>query len=248
MSDVHPGDGAGDRREVPGGGAEPAGAARGRRDASGGVAGGGGSGTGWREVGVVVAACAAGGGLALLAAGRPWLRLTAPRRPPFTDVVLALPGRDLEPLVAALGLVGLAGVVGLLATRRWGRLAVGCVLAAAGLLVIARSLPWLAAPGAERARDLLVESGKAGGVTAGAAVTATVVPAWPLVAALGGLLLAAGGTAAALRARRWPAMSARYDKPAARAAGGPTDAALWDALDGGHDPTAPAAPPRRDPG
>ncbi|HEX6756246.1 MAG TPA: Trp biosynthesis-associated membrane protein, partial [Mycobacteriales bacterium] len=76
---------------------------------------------------MVSVVCAAGGGLALLAAGRPWLRLAAPRRPPLPDVALTLTGRDLEPLVPALGVVGLAGVVGLLATRRWGRLAVGAL-------------------------------------------------------------------------------------------------------------------------
>ncbi|MFL6129777.1 MAG: Trp biosynthesis-associated membrane protein [Mycobacteriales bacterium] len=196
---------------------------------------------------VVALACAAGGGLALLGAGRPWLRLTARRRPPFSDVMLELTGRDLEPLVAALGLVGLAGVVGLLATRRWGRLAVGAVLAAAGLAVAVGSVPRVAAPGAGRARELLVDSGRAGGVAADAAVTATAVPLWPLVAGLGGLLLVAGGVAVVLRGRRWPTMSARYEKPArseaARSEAARSEVKLWDALDSGQDPTAPAERP-----
>jgi uncharacterized membrane protein (TIGR02234 family) len=163
-------------------------------------------------------------------------------------VALDLTGRDLEPLVAALGLVGLAGVVGLLATRRWGRLAVGAVLAAAGLAVAVTSVPRVAVPGAAEVRDVLVDSGKAGGVAPGAAVTATAVPAWPLLAALGGLLLAAGGVAVVLRGRHWPTMSTRYEKPAARPAAAPTDAGLWDALDRGHDPTAPAGTQPREPG
>ena len=207
-----------------------------------------------REVGIVVLTCAAGGGLALLGASQPWLRLTAPRRPPFSDVALALTGRDLEPLVAALGLVGLAGVVGLLATRRWGRLAVGAVLAVAGLVIAVSSVPRVSAPGTGDARDLLADAGR-GAVPAGAAVTGTAVPAWPLVAALGGALLVAGGLAAVLRSRRWPTMSARYEKPASlptaqptAQSAAPTDAALWDALDSGHDPTAPAAQPQREPG
>ena len=208
-----------------------------------------------REVGIVVLTCAAGGGLALLGASRPWLRLTAPRRPPFSDVALALTGRDLEPLVAALGLVGLAGAVGLLATRRWGRLAVGAVLAVAGLVIAVSSVPRVSAPGTGDARDLLADAGRGGAVPADAAVTGTAVPAWPLVAALGGVLLLAGGLAAVLRSRRWPTMSARYEKPASQPTAqptaqpaAPTDAALWDALDSGHDPTAPAAQPQREPG
>ncbi len=191
-----------------------------------------------RELGAAVLACAAGGGLALLAASRPWLRLSAPRRPPLPAVAVDLSGRDLAPLVAGLGLVGLAGVVGLLATRRWGRLAVGAVLALAGLGVVAGALPKLAAPGADRARDLLADSGRGGALPADAAVAATTVPAWPLLAALGGLLLAAGGLAVLVRGRRWPTMSTRYERPAAGRPAPPTDAALWDALDRGDDPTA----------
>jgi uncharacterized membrane protein (TIGR02234 family) len=194
---------------------------------------------GRRELGLIVLTCAGGGGLALLGASQPWLRLAAPRRPPFADLTLDLTGRDLEPLVAALGLVGLAGVVGLLATRRWGRLATGAVLAAAGLAVAVSSVRRVAAPRTGEVRDLLLDSGRAAGVPVDAVVTATAVPAWPLVAALGGLLLAASGVAVVLRGRRWPTMSARYDKPPAA----PTDAALWDALDSGHDPTATAERP-----
>jgi uncharacterized membrane protein (TIGR02234 family) len=210
---------------------------------AGGTAGGAAGGTARREVGAVVLACSAGGGLALLGAGRPWLRVSAPRRAPFPDVALDLTGRDLAPLVAGLGLVGLAGVVGLLATRRWGRLAVGAVLAAAGVAIVAGALPRVAAPDGAEVRDLLTDSGRGGGVPADAVLTAATVPAWPLVAALGGLLLAAGGTAAVLRCRRWPTMSARYDKPAPAAR--PADSTLWDALDGGHDPTVPPTVPQR---
>jgi uncharacterized membrane protein (TIGR02234 family) len=204
------------------------------------------AGRGRRELAVIVLTCAAGGGLALLGASQPWLRLAAPRRPPFSDVALALTGRELEPLVAALGLVGLAGVVGLLATRRWGRLAVGAVLAVAGVAIAVSSVPRVSAPDPGEVRDLLADAGRGGAVPADAAVTGTAVPAWPLVAALGGVLLVAGGLAVVLRSRRWPTMSARYEKPTAQPTApptAPTDAALWDALDSGHDPTAPADRP-----
>lgn len=210
-----------------------------------------GRGPGAREMGAVVLLCAAGGGLAVFAAGRAWLRVAAERRPPFPDVDLALTGRDLAPVVLGLGVVGLAGVVGLLATRRLGRLAVAAVLVLSGLGVLAGALSHLGTPGDAEIRDLVADSGRAGAVADAAAVTATAVPGWPLLAALGGLLLAAGGVLAVARSRRWPTMSSRYERPATRA-GTPrprTDAARWDALDRGDDWTATdPAPPEPRPG
>ena len=173
--------------------------------------------------------------MVLFAVGRTWVAVTARRASPLPDVTVALSGRDLTPLVAGLGIVGLAGVVGLLATRRWGRLAVAAIVALSGLAVLAGALTRLGAPGPATARDLLDRSGRAAGA---GAVTATAHPGWPLLAAAGGLLLALGGLAALVRSRRWPTMSARYERPAARTERPPTDAAVWDALDRGDDPTA----------
>jgi uncharacterized membrane protein (TIGR02234 family) len=188
-----------------------------------------------RELAGVVAACAVGGGLVLFAVGRTWVEVVARRASPLPDVTLALSGRSLEPLVAGLGIVGLAGVVGLLATRRWGRLVVAAIVALSGVGVLAAALTRLAAPDPTEATALLDDAGRSAGA---AAVTATAHPGWPLLAAAGGLLLAAGGLAALLRSRRWPTMSARYETPAARTDRPRTDAAVWDALDRGDDPTA----------
>jgi uncharacterized membrane protein (TIGR02234 family) len=191
-----------------------------------------------REMGLVAGLCAVGGGLALFAAGPDWVTLTAARGAPLPDVVVGVTGRSLEPLVPGLGIVGLAGVVGLLATRAVGRLAVAALVTLAGVGVLVTALTRLGPPGEAAIRTLLEDSGRSG-VTAGAALSATTAPAWPLLAAAGGLLLAAGGAVALARSRRWPAMGARYETPAARrAAARPrTDAALWDALDRGDDPT-----------
>jgi uncharacterized membrane protein (TIGR02234 family) len=198
------------------------------------AAGGEGRGGAGRELAAVAGVCAVGGGMVLFAVGRPWVEITARRASPLPDVTVALSGRDLAPLVAGLGIVGLAGVVGLLATRRWGRLVVAAIVALAGVGVLAGSLTRLAAPGPGAARDLLAESGRAAGASA---ITAIAHPGWPLLAAVGGLLLALGGLAALVRSRRWPTMSARYETPAARTRRPRTDAAVWDALDRGDDPT-----------
>jgi uncharacterized membrane protein (TIGR02234 family) len=207
--------------------AAPEPAARGRGTPAGRGAG--------RELASVAAVCAVGGGMVLFAVGRPWVELVAHRASPLPDVTLALSGRSLEPLVAGLGIVGLAGVVGLLATRRWGRLVVAAIVALSGLGVLVTALTRLTAPGAAEARDLLADAGRFAGA---AGVTATAHPGWPLLAAAGGLLLALGGLAALARSRRWPTMSARYETPAARTGRPRTDAAVWDALDRGDDPTA----------
>jgi uncharacterized membrane protein (TIGR02234 family) len=166
---------------------------------------------------VVLAVGTAGAALALLAGSRVWLRLEALRRPPLPDVSVALSGRAIEPLVPALGVVGLAGMVALLATRGRGRLAVGALLAACGLVLTLRALTRVAGPDPATAWALLTDTGRTSGLPPATAVAATVSPAWPLLAAAGGLALLAAGPA-----------------PAAA----PAPNAVWDALDRGQDPTA----------
>lgn len=77
---------------------------------------------------------------------------------------------------------------------------------------------------------------------------------WPALCLLGGLLAAVGGWWTAARGGDWPAMGARYERPARTApeaasaqsdpGGPPTPLAgrrtteAWDALDRGEDPTA----------
>lgn len=181
--------------------------------------------------------CAAGSGVALLAASRDWVSLDVSREPPLPVLSVSLDGRDLEPAVTALAVVGLAGIVGLLATRKLGRVVLAAVLALAGAVIVARALPHLGGPSHGRALELAGSEGV--GVSSGAQITASVHPLWPLLAALGGLLLTAGALLTAVRARRWPSMSGRYEPKSKVAQPGETSSqALWDAQDRGDDLTA----------
>lgn len=166
-----------------------------------------------RQVAVAVLAAAAGAGLALWAAGQGWtVRVTA-RPAPLPPLRVTRTGGSLLPWLPALGWVALAGAGAVLATRRLGRALVGAVLVAAGAGLLAAGGYGLSLPG----------------VRAG----------WPLLAALGGALVAGAGVATLLRGAGWPAMGTRYERAAAPRTGGPaSEAELWSALDRGEDPTA----------
>lgn len=178
--------------------------------------------------------CLAGGGLAVLASGRPWARAVL-RQPPLATVGATVSGHSLTPAVAALGLVGLAGVVAVLATRGTGRLATGVLLALAGAGVVAVSL--------QVRLDLDGRTGtvleRAAGAP-GAAARHIRPTSWPVVSAAAGLLLGAGGVLTATRGRGWSTLSARHDVPGGDVPPEPVEPAhMWDAQDRGEDPTRP---------
>jgi len=143
---------------------------------------------------------------------------------------VVLTAGDLGLALQALGLVGLAGVPALAATRRAGRIVVGILLALTGGLVVVRAVGVLLDP-------------------AGAADVASTDPAgleltaWPAVAVAGGLLLVAAGLLVAVRGRRWAALGRRYEAPGAagppepETTGPVAERELWEALDRGEDPT-----------
>lgn len=205
---------------------------------------------------VVALGCLAGSSLVLLAAGRTWASVTVRLPAPLPPRLLPLSGRQLAPGAAALGLVGLAGVVALVATRGRGRVATGVLLAVAGAGAAAAAL--LARMDLDR--RVLRPAGRAVGLDEAypSAVDAT---AWPWVAVVGGVLVALAGLVTALRGRCWAGLSSRYEAPVtaggspdldgtdpapalpeqAEAGSGPDDRAsadLWQALDRGEDPTA----------
>lgn len=201
-----------------------------------------------------VAGCALGGAAALGAASLTWASVVIARPNPLPDVHRDLAGGDIEPLLTALGLVLLAGVVGVAATRRFGRIVVGVLVALAGAGIVAVAVGHVGGTPPDRLA-VLVESAVA---AAPDQVSADESAQYPLLAAAGGLLGAVAGAAIAVRGRRWPGLGSTYDAPAsaaeAGAEGGPpvSQREFWDALDRGDDPTdvadrSTSAPPADDP-
>ncbi|MGS2615241.1 Trp biosynthesis-associated membrane protein [Micromonospora sp. LZ34] len=180
---------------------------------------------GRRELTYAVLLCLAGAGLALWAATRTWSVELAARPAPLPAVRDAHTGAGLLPWLPALALVGLAGGGAVLATRGRLRRLLGGLLCLLGLAVAA-----------------------GGGYGLVADFAGEVSRQWPALCLLGGVLAATGGLLTALRGQRWPAMGARYERPArgtaAPAAPGPAGPVTgrrtteaWDALDRGEDPT-----------
>lgn len=182
-----------------------------------------------------------GGALALFAGGRSWQTVTAHRARPLADDVLDVTGRTLHPAVIGLAVVALAGVVGILASRGIARRIIGAVLVIAGGIVCWDAATALRAISSEHARGVLRDAQTGVGLDAGRAVTVAVHPVWPVLAALGGLLILVAGTFTIGYGAAWTGLSGRYEHPQP-AAGPQHDARLWSALDRGIDPTADPAP------
>ncbi|MEU1886234.1 Trp biosynthesis-associated membrane protein [Micromonospora sp. WMMD987] len=177
---------------------------------------------GRRELTYAVLLCLAGAGLACWAATRTWA-VEVLARGALPAARQERSGAELLPWLPALGLVALAGGGAVLATRGRVRRSLGGLVALLGLAVAAGAGYGLTA-------DLGVE----------------VHRRWPALCLLGGLVAAGGGLLTARRGGHWPAMGARYERPArtggpARPDGRPIadrgTREAWDALDRGEDPT-----------
>ncbi|TDD83020.1 TIGR02234 family membrane protein [Actinomadura rubrisoli] len=199
-----------------------------------------------RERGLTALLCAAGSGLALLAAGRTWVTVRAGDA--ITPVAQSVSGRDLGGTASALALAGLAGLAALFATSGRVRAAVGALIALFG-------------GGIAYASALAVQRSQVRSAVADKSTLFSLNPhpamdvnLWWMVSVTGGVVLAAGGLITLVRGARWPGMSARYDRGTPAASGedrtdaepipdepAPSDvdpAVLWRSFDRGEDPTA----------
>lgn len=166
------------------------------------------------------------GGAAWAAARQPWLTtvIGAGRLPGST---IKTSGTDAFAPLAAFGLVTLAAGLGVLASSGSVRRIVGFLVVLVGAGGVAGSFADVHAAAAHK----LAESPA---LATGATHESLAV--WPFITPALFVVIAALGILVVVCARRWPAMSARYDAPTREVAGDePAD--LWKALDDGRDPT-----------
>ena len=182
-----------------------------------------------RTFGPTVLLGLAAGTLAAVAGTREWAQASGDAA--GIKVEAAVIGSETAPLVATLGLVGLAawGVVLVLRGRVRRVVAVIGLLAAVGALVSVI----IAFDGAQYdAVNAVLERG------ATADVVAVSLTGWYYAAGLGAGLTLLAFAVAAVRSPRWPAMGNKYDAPATRTETPATDEDMWRALDQGRDPTS----------
>jgi uncharacterized membrane protein (TIGR02234 family) len=214
------------------------------------------SGSARREYVLTLAAGAVGAGLVLLSVRQEWARVVTAAVSPLPSSSVPVSGQDLLPVAGALGLVSLAGLGALIATRGLARRLTGVVLALFGVATAAGACLRLSAAAAVAAARGAAVSGAAsataggsGGVSPGtvpggggpalsqsAHVVMMTFP-WRGLAVAGAVLILAAGAAAAWRGGTWPTMSSRYDRQARREPAGTDTASLWEALSSGVDPT-----------
>jgi uncharacterized membrane protein (TIGR02234 family) len=197
-----------------------------------------------RGLATAVALLAVGGALTLVVVQATWVHVSSSGAVVSTHsldavvVNLDVKGGDAVPVLVPIALFGLAGIVGLVATRGWLRRVVGVLMMLAGLSTMALSIALLVDPAAVVAGALRRASLDPG---LGGAVHVSVAALWPLLAVLGGALVLAGGLLAVVGSRDWPAMGARFEAPTRSSrAGRPVDP--WTALDRGQDPTVASTP------
>ena len=184
---------------------------------------------------------AAGAALLLLAGGRPWSTTTVGGGA-LPTVTVVLDGADVTPS-SAVAVLALAGLAGLAATRRRGRLVIGALLVLAGAAIVDTALvfatSWSSSTGTGATiRNLALER------VGAESPTSTTATGWWTASLAAGLMVAAGGVVTLRTSGSWPEMGRRYERRAgadvpARAV---APKSAWDQLDEGVDPTAGPGP------
>jgi uncharacterized membrane protein (TIGR02234 family) len=220
-----------------------------------------------REYAFALLAGVVGSGLVLLAVRQRWAQAVFTPPKPLTPQVVDVSGSDLVPLAGALALAALAGLAAVIATRGVLRRVAGALLAlfgagagAAVMTSVTAATVVSVAASKVASPESAAASGAAGSTTSGSTGGGAFVVSgstgqaimtgtpWHVAVLIGALLIFVAGLATALRGPDWPVMSARYDAPGARGAGGagapaaagsrPRDAAtMWESLNEGDDPT-----------
>jgi uncharacterized membrane protein (TIGR02234 family) len=197
-----------------------------------------------REYALALLGGAAGAGLILLAVRQRWAQAVFTPPKPLSPQVIDVSGIDLVPLAGALGLVALACLAAVIATRGVLRRVAGALLAALGAgagvaaatgmsaaTVVSVAASKVGSPGAAAVSQTgpgSTTSGSAGGASGVSVIGATgraimTGTPWRAAVLVGALIIVAAGLATMWRGPSWPVMSARYDAPARGGGHGGTD-------------------------
>jgi hypothetical protein len=152
-------------------------------------------------------------------------------RTPFSgETTSGATGSMLRPELVPLALATLAAIAAVLATGGWLRRLIGLLIVAEGGLLIWRTVDWHVGGWFAYLPDQVppgsIPTGPFGAN-----------PAGPLLMSIAGAALVVAGLLVMLRTHRMPTMGARYSAPGARRVSPDPDKRMWDALDGGEDPT-----------
>jgi len=172
-------------------------------------------------------ALAIGAALLLLGYSMPWAHVAIPLvtgGPAQTSVELS--GRDIAPVAAMAGWLAAAGLAGVIATRTWGRVVIGVIIALAGAWSAVASA-WFAVASS----GLVQAAAESHAGESLPALTESSLTLWWLPTLLGSLLVLAVGLLTCMRGRQWPGLGRKYERSTERRL---TD---WQALDQGVDPT-----------
>ncbi len=168
--------------------------------------------------------------LLLLGYSMPWATVAIPMvtgGPASTQVELS--GHDIASLASMAGWLAAAGLAGIIATRTWGRMLIGAIvaLAGAGSLV---AVAWFAVASA----GLVKAAAESHAGEALSDLGDYSITWWWIPTLLGSLLVLAAGLLTCARGRTWPGLGRKYERSTTRQL---TD---WQALDQGQDPTLEA--------
>jgi len=165
--------------------------------------------------------------LLLLGYSMPWATVAIPMvtgGPASTQVELS--GHDIASLASMAGWLAAAGLAGIIATRTWGRVIIGAIVAIAGAGSLVASA-WFAVA----STDLVRAAAESHAGETLAELGEYSITWWWTPTLLGSLLVLAAGLLTCARGRTWPGLGRKYERTTTRQL---TD---WQALDQGQDPT-----------
>lgn len=169
------------------------------------------------------------GGVALLfAATRTWVYAVS-GAPGLPGVELEISGGTALPVISGVGLLLLAGVAGVIATRKTVRVMVGLILLVAAAVALEASVSF----GLDRVEAANEVAARAAGV-----VTEVTATGWWWLATLGGGAGVVAGALTVAFGHAWPSLGSRYQRDDAATTAPTTSAQMWDAMDRGEDPTS----------